>query len=716
MRLTPDLTARQRPLVRGILTGRRGLSAVPSMPSQALPAKNNSSVVNDPARVAAVRSTGLLDTPPEPPFDRLVRLAAKLTGAPATFISLVDDQRDFYKACFGFSEELAASREMRGTTFCHYALTSSGPLVIPDTLADPMYSQVPTVSTLGVRAYLGIPLTLANAQTIGSFCAIDFVARSWSSLDIEMMTELATSTLREIELRGALDEIRRDHGRLRDLSREIDLLLASTYEGICATDLAGRCTLINPSAASMLGYAAHEMEGKVFHDLVHLRDANHPACTAGDCSFVRSAGTCGESRNSREMLRRSDGSSFPADLFISPIVSDDDQARGMVFSFIDVSEREHLQAELERANRMVGLGRVASAMSHEFNNVLMGIQPFAEILLRSGQDPRSRSAAERILQSIGRGRGVTEALRRFTHPVRPLRIPIDAGSFLSESSAELTRSLPSSVRFEVDIAPTPMVVDADREQLIRLLGHLVLNAGEAMEGRPGFVRLMARLTRDPGLLQSHDRFVEFCVTDDGPGIESGNLSRVFEPFYTTRNSGRGLGLPMAQQIANLHDGHIVLESDRKTGTTVRLFLPQSKRQVETPKAPQRSLPVAGRWPREILLVEDDESIAIGVVTLLEDANVKVHLAIDRATALKILHDQKPQALVIDIHLPDCDGFELYDQITTLFGPLPVVFASGHADAARLGTLQRPDLARLLTKPYDTDTLLELLDSMRPTAA
>ena len=92
--------------------------------------------VTEPARLAAVRATGLLDTPAERAFDRLTRLAAKLTNTPVTFISLVDDRRDFYKSCFGFPEPLASERQLTGTTFCHYALSSDGPLVINDTMAD----------------------------------------------------------------------------------------------------------------------------------------------------------------------------------------------------------------------------------------------------------------------------------------------------------------------------------------------------------------------------------------------------------------------------------------------------------------------------------------------------------------------------------------------------------------------------------------------------
>lgn len=148
--------------------------------------------------------TGLLDTPPEESFDRLTKLAAKLTGVPSTFISLVDEGRDFYKSCFGFGEPLATTRQLEGRTFCHHAIVSSAPLIINDTMADPVFREIPTVQSLGVRAYAGIPLITDDGHAIGSFCAIDFAPRAWSALDIEILTELAASAMREIKLRTAV--------------------------------------------------------------------------------------------------------------------------------------------------------------------------------------------------------------------------------------------------------------------------------------------------------------------------------------------------------------------------------------------------------------------------------------------------------------------------------------------------------------------------------
>lgn len=183
-------------------------------------------VIRDPARLAALSRTRLLDTPPEESFDRLTRLAAKLVNVPATFISLVDAERDFYKSCFGFGEPLATTRQLEGQTFCHFAIVSDGPLLIADTMADSVFRKVPTVESLGVRAYAGIPLVTDDGHAIGSFCAIDFAPREWTPLEVEVLTELAESALREIKLREALAEAERQARTAEDAIKAREQVLA----------------------------------------------------------------------------------------------------------------------------------------------------------------------------------------------------------------------------------------------------------------------------------------------------------------------------------------------------------------------------------------------------------------------------------------------------------------------------------------------------------
>lgn len=157
-------------------------------------------VLQDPTRLSELRESGLLDTPPSEVLDGITRTAASLLKVPAAFVALVDSHRDFYLSHFGFGEPLAAKRELTGQTFCHFTVSGGRTLVIPDTRADPVYRNVPTVESLGIAAYLGVPLRLGTGPVIGSFCVIDTQPHAWSASEIELVEELAKMAVREIEI------------------------------------------------------------------------------------------------------------------------------------------------------------------------------------------------------------------------------------------------------------------------------------------------------------------------------------------------------------------------------------------------------------------------------------------------------------------------------------------------------------------------------------
>lgn len=160
----------------------------------------------EPARLLAVRDSRLVDSPEEEAFDALTRLAAGLIQVPVSFISVVDADRDYYKSHCGLTGTVAETRQLSGRTFCHFALLSKeNPLIIRDTHADPVWASVPTVASLGVRAYVGAPMRL-DGHTIGSFCVVDQRPRAWTALQLQTLRELAASAIREVRLRKVTRE------------------------------------------------------------------------------------------------------------------------------------------------------------------------------------------------------------------------------------------------------------------------------------------------------------------------------------------------------------------------------------------------------------------------------------------------------------------------------------------------------------------------------
>ena len=199
--------------------------------------------VGSPARLDAVAQTGLLDSEQEESFDALTRLAARLLKVPVSFVSIIDANRDFYKSQFGFPEALAATRQVFGRTFCHFTLARDEMLVIDDTHSNPVWRAVPTVLSLGVRAYVGVPLKLGS-QTIGSFCVMDVKPRRWDDDELEVLRQLALSAGRELSLRALLLAAREEAANARGLARAREEMVA-----VVAHDLRTPLQILQLSAA-----------------------------------------------------------------------------------------------------------------------------------------------------------------------------------------------------------------------------------------------------------------------------------------------------------------------------------------------------------------------------------------------------------------------------------------------------------------------------------
>jgi PAS domain S-box-containing protein len=346
-------------------------SASPAHPATP-PPRDVDAVVYDAARLAVLRGTGLLDSPAEPEFDRLTRLAVRLLKVPATFLSLVDEDRDFYKASTGFGEPLLSARELAGRTFCHFSIAGAGgPLVIPDTRADPVYRGVPTVETLGVAAYVGVPLTI-DGQAIGSFCAIDTEPRAWTDAEVEVLTELAASAQREIELRRSLARTRRIAGEMERTHREREEFLSATTDGVYTIDRDGHILFVNRAAAELLGYAPEEMIGRDGHELFHYAHPDGTPFPREECPISLAAAQGRAVQVQGEVLWRRDGTSFPVAYSSSP-VRRGGEVVGAVIRFTDVTEQKRAEDGLRL---LAQSGRVLSS-SLELDETLRAVAGLA---------------------------------------------------------------------------------------------------------------------------------------------------------------------------------------------------------------------------------------------------------------------------------------------------------------------------------------------------
>jgi len=490
---------------------------------------------------------------------------------------------------------------------------------------------------------------------------------------------------------------RRVERERQQLTRNLELLLESTAEGILTIDLSGRCTMCNAAAARMLGTTADALMQSNLQPLLHQENDDGAIFSVAKTGNVVSLAS--------GIFLRMDGSTFPVEYSAAPIV-DGGEPVGVVIGFTDVTERLKLENKLEQANRIASLGRLAATVAHEFNNVLMGISPFIEVL-RRGRN--IETSLDHISRAVKRGKRVTEDILRFTQPAEPARVALDVQPWLQAVALEARSLLAASCTIETSLEDPQLRIDGDPNQLQQVFTNLVLNSRDAMPVGGTFsitVRRERIGTKLPFVLEHPERYAHFIVTDSGHGMTEETLRHIFEPLFTTKRTGTGLGIPVALQVVQRHGGDMFVESTVGVGTTFHIFLPLTESALtamEVMPDPERVAPA-----RRVLLVEDDPSVGSGIAMLLELEGVQVKLATSGAEALTSLRFDIPDLVVLDVGLPDMDGTAVYEIIAREHPTLPVIFSTGHADRTKIeGLLDRPHIGFLL-KPYDVASLLDVM--------
>ncbi|MEO8036022.1 MAG: ATP-binding protein, partial [Acidobacteriota bacterium] len=248
----------------------------------------------------------------------------------------------------------------------------------------------------------------------------------------------------------------------------------------------------------------------------------------------------------------------------------------IIISAADLTERRLLEQQLEQQRRIGSLGMVAARITHEFNNILMSIKPWAEIIARNTRPERHASAAAQIQRAVERGRSITNEILRFATPAPPEPRPLDLKLLLEEIVRALLPVVGPSITLELDHSQAPPLILGDHNEFQSLFTNLLFNARDAMPDG-GRIQLQAEVccqrTFAFGVVPDHGRFAHIRISDTGVGMTPEVLARVFEPLFTTKKAGTGLGLAIARQTVLKYGGHVFVESIPGAGTTFHLMLP-----------------------------------------------------------------------------------------------------------------------------------------------
>jgi two-component system cell cycle sensor histidine kinase/response regulator CckA len=422
-------------------------------------------------------------------------------------------------------------------------------------------------------------------------------------------------------------------------------------------------------------------------------------------------------------------------VYLSPraVREADGRVSGLVMGVVDISTEKRLEAQLAHSHKLQAVGQLAGGIAHDFNNLLTAMIGAAdEVLQRPALDAEVRDDVRQIRASADRGAALVRQLLAFgrQQTLQPRVIAINDA--ITDISGLLRRLLGSNVKLELDLESPGRMVRVDPTQLDQVLVNLAVNARDAMPNggtltlHSGHITLFRPLTRGQETIPP-GRYVMIEVGDTGVGIPPDVLSRVFDPFFTTRreHGGSGLGLSTVHGIVRQSEGFLAVESEVGQGTRMRVYLPRHEAAdgLVAPGAPDPVAAAAVVAPalvqpgpaalRTLLLVDDEMPVLRLAERALSRRGWRVISADSAESALALLDAAtmaELSAMVSDVVMPGMDGPALVRQIRRMRPDLPAVLASGYANETLRTQLASEDMC-FLPKPYTLQVLLDLVETL-----
>lgn len=479
-----------------------------------------------------------------------------------------------------------------------------------------------------------------------------------------------------------------------------------------------RILFANPAFERMFGYAPGELVGQPVH-VLNSPEVTDPAETAQQIVATLRQSGCwsGEIVNCRK-----DGSSL---ICHATVTESYHPQHGVVWISIqhDISqrvqaerERATLQRKLMEAQRLESLGLLAGGIAHDINNDLLLILGSASLLRSDGRnDPSQAEALHQIQAGAYHIRDLVQQVLAFAGKGQFVNQPIAVGELISDLLPLLRARIGKGVRLLCNVGQGLPAIDGDPAQLRQLLLNLVVNSSEAMEGAPGTIRISLHPYQpSENLRLPHNAQAGLIIeiADDGPGIPGHLLSRIFEPFFSTKATGRGLGLAAVLGIVRSHQGAILTHAPPQGGALFRIALPTGKLAPAAPPQPPRQPSPASR---SVLVVDDEPGVRNVLKLFLQRAGYSVLLAEDGEQALQLIGQpsQGIAAVLLDLTMPGRSGDEVLRDIRRSAPRLPVILMSGYNAKAALSPEVIAELAGLLTKPFEKSDLLQILHTVLP---
>jgi PAS domain S-box-containing protein len=398
---------------------------------------------------------------------------------------------------------------------------------------------------------------------------------------------------------------------------------------------------------------------------------------------------------------------------VAPVFDHGGKCTHLVGSVHDVTELKRAQEQAFARQKLETVGTLANGIAHDFNNILGGVLAQADLALTENNSGSVRTEELNAIRDAAmRGAEIVRELLIYAGTESPALMPLDLSQVVDEMLGLLKVSVSKHARIETKLEKDLPAVRANPAQISQLLMNLVTNASDAIGDRKGMIRVLTRrVTAGSGVAATEREYLQLEVSDTGIGMSPATQARVFEPFFSTKSLGRGIGLAVVDGIVRSLGGIIQLESELGKGTTIRISLPPAETDSkvvdragsDTVEEPQQT------WVSTVLVVEDEAPLLQAVSKMLGKTGVQVIEAADGGTALNAIRTQQNRidVVVLDITIPGASSREVFEEAVRLRPEVRVIVTSAYSEDVAAVALRGP-IQQFLRKPYRLSDLLKLI--------
>jgi PAS domain S-box-containing protein len=513
--------------------------------------------------------------------------------------------------------------------------------------------------------------------------------------------------------------LREAEGRYREL-------FENANDIVYTHDLEGRFTALNKAGEEISGYTRDEaME-------LHVNDvlATQYSSLASDM-FERKLNESAITRYEAEIINKS-GARIPVEISTRLIYKDGAPvgvqgiARDITERRQAEEERQRLEAQIQHSQKLEGLGVLAGGIAHDFNNLLVGILGNAGLAMsRMQPNDAARGFVRKVEDTAQRAAELTNQMLAYAGKGTFVKRPLNLSNLAREMGQLLAASISKNVALQYDCDPAIPMVEGDSAQIHQVILNLVTNASDAVGDKPGTI-ILRTFTANIGTDFKSEaylneevapgRYVCLEVTDTGCGMPPETQARIFDPFFSTKFTGRGLGLAAALGIVRSHGGAVSVRSTPGKGTTFRVYLPvcgstATSHAINQPvdTDPFRTWRTTGL----VLIVDDEETVRAVAEETLHEVGFETRTANDGAEAVAIFSEQ-PQsftAVLMDLMMPAMNGNQAIEELKRIRPDVPVILSSGYTAEDAGGSVRKHARTAFIQKPYAPTQLLKLLQSL-----